>query len=394
MRFALLTATLALALASSSTAEAQFNPQGRNKKPHPAADATPARPAAHPPRAASKPTGATTAPKSSGEASASQPAERQDADGSERHGDRDALIARYLGAALAQPGAEFPIQRLVELYRERDGKLDALIAELERRAAGTGSDRYAALLGLAGVERLEGNPERAIESYTRASAEQPKNPAAELALAHLYEQRGDGASARTHFEQALARSTDPADRESILRSLRTLALDQRDFTNAARFQRELEQHSKGSFFVRAELGRELLARGENERAIDELKAVVKAAAGDNRVLAPAGATSGWRRRVRGNAKKRSRRSNKHSRPRAPRRAYGARCTKRSRMRIAPKIACPSSWRGSRRRARAMPTNCGCSRRSTKRAGASTRRSRRTSKRSRASPPTWPRDSRS
>ncbi|HSU41425.1 MAG TPA: tetratricopeptide repeat protein, partial [Polyangiaceae bacterium] len=37
----------------------------------------------------------------------------------------------------------------------------------------------------------------------------------------------------------------------------------------------------------AELGRELFARGENERAIDELKAVVKAAAGDNRVLAPA-----------------------------------------------------------------------------------------------------------
>jgi tetratricopeptide (TPR) repeat protein len=286
MRFALLTATAALVLASG-TAEAQFNPQGRNKKPHPASDAAPSHPAAHAPRAASKPAGATTAPKSTGEPSASKPAERQDADGSERHGDRDALIARYLGAALAQPGAEFPIQRLVELYRERDGKLDALIEELERRAAGTGGDRYAALLGLAGVERLEGNPERAIESYTRASAEQPKNPAAELALAHLYEQRGDGASARTHFEQALARSTDPADRESILRSLRSLALDQRDFTNAARFQRELEQHSKGSFFVRAELGRELLARGENERAIDELKAVVKAAAGDNRVLAPA-----------------------------------------------------------------------------------------------------------
>src|SRR5262249_43230206 len=152
---------------------------------------------------------------------------------------------------------------------------------------GAGGDRYAALLGLAAVERLEGNPERAIDSYTRASAEQPKNPAAELALAHLFEQRGDSTSARSHFEQELGRSSDPSEDESILRSLRTLALDQRDFTNAARFQRELEQQAKGSFFVRAELGRELLARGENERAIDELKAVVKAAAGDNRVLAPA-----------------------------------------------------------------------------------------------------------
>jgi tetratricopeptide (TPR) repeat protein/HEAT repeat protein len=286
MRLALLTATAALVLSSSGLCEAQFNPQGRTKKPHPASGGT-ARPASHP---TAKPSGASTA-KPSGEpttpkgANEREPGDRHE--GERRGSDREALIARYLGAAMAQPGAEFPIERLVELYRERDGKLDALTAELERRAAGTSGERYAALLGLAAVERLEGNPERAIESYARASAEQPKNPAAELALAHLYEQRGESASARTHFEQALARSSDPTERESILRSLRTLALDQRDFTNATRYQRELEQHSKGSFFVRAELGRELLARGENERAIDELKAVVKAAAGDNRVLAPA-----------------------------------------------------------------------------------------------------------
>ncbi|HEY3493082.1 MAG TPA: hypothetical protein VGK73_00280, partial [Polyangiaceae bacterium] len=123
----------------SGAAGAQFNPQGRGKKPKPAAGAKP-QSAAPKPRAAS-PAPATEAREP--RETAKKPA-------------TDALIQRYLGAALAQPGAEFPIQRLLELYRERDGKPDALIAELERRAGANGPERYAALLALAGVERLEG----------------------------------------------------------------------------------------------------------------------------------------------------------------------------------------------------------------------------------------------
>src|SRR3954467_15716619 len=113
MRLALLTASAALVLASAGKAEAQFNPHGRTKKTAPAPTRATPRPARAPSDQAARP----KTPES-GEA-----AER-------RGGDREALIARSLGAALAQPGAEFPIQRLVELYRERDGKLDALIAEL------------------------------------------------------------------------------------------------------------------------------------------------------------------------------------------------------------------------------------------------------------------------
>jgi cellulose synthase operon protein C len=270
----------ALVLVTTSTASAQFNPQGRTKKPKPPAgkgQPQPTRPRtpARPPADASKPTppadAAITTPKS---AEAKAPAS-------------DVLIARYLGAALAQPGADFPIQRLVELYRERDGKLDALIAELERRAAAAGSERYAALLALAGVQRLEGDLDRAIASYERAAKEQPKSAAVELALARLHEQRGDRASAKQRYERALERSNDDAEREQILRSLRALALELADFAAAERYQRELEKRARGSFFVRAELGRELLARGQHERAVGELEAVVKAASGDNRVLAPA-----------------------------------------------------------------------------------------------------------
>jgi cellulose synthase operon protein C len=267
-----------LVLAVASSASAQFNPQGRGKKPKPAAGAKPPKSQAAPKSAAPP------APTDGQSGGAREP--REPREGGKRPAS-DALIQRYLGAALAQPGADFPIQRLLELYRERDGKPDALIVELERRAAAGGPDRYAALLALAGVERLEGNLDRALQSYERAAAEQPKSTAAEVAIARLLEQRGDRAGARTRLERALSRTNDAAEREQMLRNLRSLSLDLRDFAEATRFQRELEKRAGGSFFVRAELGRELLNRGEFERAVTELGEVVKAAQGDNRVLAPA-----------------------------------------------------------------------------------------------------------
>ena len=73
--------------------------------------------------------------------------------------------------------------------------------------------------------------------------------------------------------------------------LRTL-MQLRSGSEALRRRQEVPQArssrgAKGSFFVRAELGRELMLRGEYERAAAEYEDVVKAAAGDNRVLAPA-----------------------------------------------------------------------------------------------------------
>lgn len=264
----------ALVLAGSSAAQAQFNPAGRSKKPKPGAGA---RPAAKPPAA-----------KSPARAPGAQPSKTPPAAAdAERGPPREALMARYLGAALAQPGVEFPLERLAELYRARDGNLDALIAELQKRAGAPGDERYAALLALAGIEQLEGKLDQALESYARASAEKPQAPAAELAIARLLERRGDRAGARDHFDKALARTKDDAEREQILRSLRTLSLDLSDHAAAQKYHEELVKRARGSFFVRAELGRELLARGQHERAVDELRKVVQAATGDNRVLAPA-----------------------------------------------------------------------------------------------------------
>jgi tetratricopeptide (TPR) repeat protein/HEAT repeat protein len=260
---------LALGAASAlpDTAHAQFNPQGR-KKARPGSAATRPKPAgASAPRAPAKP--------------ATSSASAVDGPSS------DALIARYAGIVLSQPGAPFPLGRLAQLYRDRDGKLDALIADFERRVRDGGSGRYNAEVALAGLYKLEGRYEQAVQSYEHAIKEQPTRSVAVVALAQLHTDRGDKARARQRFEQALPLLSAEADKEQTLRTLLQLALDTKDYGAAKNFHRQLVQRAKGSFFVRAELGRELMLRSEYERAVAEYREVLKAATGDNRVLAPA-----------------------------------------------------------------------------------------------------------
>jgi len=197
------------------------------------------------------------------------------------------LIERYVKIVLAQPGAPFPLQRLAQLYRDRDGKLDALVADLQSRAGTPGPEQYAATVALAGVDKLDGRPDAAILAYQIAIGQKPNDPVALLALAHLFQDRGDVAPARTHFERALALQTVAIDRSATLHALQALALDAKDWDAAKLWHASLVKLEPNSLFVKGELGREFYTRGEYERAEAELKEVVKAAQGDNRTLAPA-----------------------------------------------------------------------------------------------------------
>lgn len=198
-----------------------------------------------------------------------------------------ALIERYTKIVFAQPGAPFPLQRLAQLFRDRDGNLSVLEDVLHVVAGRPGPDQYSAAVALAGVYKLDGRADAAIAGYETAIAQRPSSPIAILALAHLLQDRGDLASARTSFERALALQTAAADRTQTLRPLMTIALDQKDWDAARQFHGELVKQEPNSVFVKGELGRELLARGEFERAEAELKEAAKALAGDNRALAPA-----------------------------------------------------------------------------------------------------------
>src|SRR5206468_2171232 len=66
-----------------------------------------------------------------------------------------------------------------------------------------------------------------------------------------------------------------------------LSLDGKDWAAAKDFHGQLVKMQPTSLFIRGELGRELYARGEYERAEAEFKELVTAAQGDNRTLAPA-----------------------------------------------------------------------------------------------------------
>lgn len=201
------------------------------------------------------------------------------------------LLERYTKVVLAQPGEPFPLQRLAQLYRDRDGNLAALVADFQKRAAEPGAERYAASVALAGIQKLSGRPEDAVHTYEQSIELSPSSPVAVLALAHLLQDRGDAVAARTRFEEALAlqmtQQASAASREQTLRTLMTLALDAKDYDAAKRFHAQIVRLEPSSLFVKGELGRELFARGEYEHAEAEFKDLVAAAAGDNRALAPA-----------------------------------------------------------------------------------------------------------
>jgi tetratricopeptide (TPR) repeat protein/HEAT repeat protein len=248
-----------------SISDAQFNPEGRQRsRPKPTAPAKPSTP---------KPSG-------SGTGATERRAEQATTS-------TDALIERYARIVLEQPGAAFPLQRLSELYRARDGKLDALIARFEALAAEAGPGRHNALVALGGVYRQAGEPERAAERLEQAIVERPNSAVALEALGQLKSQRGDKKGAVERFEQALRHVKGGPEREQLQRTVIGLWLDLGNYDAAKQHHDELVQRSGGSFFVRSELGRALYQRGAYERAVAEFRRVATAAAGDNRVLAAA-----------------------------------------------------------------------------------------------------------
>ena len=188
---------------------------------------------------------------------------------------------------MARPSEPFPLRRLAELYRQRDGNLDKLIAELQQRMAGGGGDAWSAKVALAGIHRINNKVDEAIALYREASRERPTEMGPLRALAEVLLDAGNLTESRQLYDQVLAKVTAQVDKESLLRTLVRIALDQKDYEGAKGYHAKLVTLAQGSVFVRAELGRELLQRGEFALAEAEYRGLVTASAGDNRALAPA-----------------------------------------------------------------------------------------------------------
>ncbi len=231
-RFAfVLSLTLASAAAASSVtrpAFADFDPDGRGKKKPP----KPGGGGSHGP------------PTAQGNPPTAQPTKPPDKGDDGRS--TEALIARYTGIVMAQPGATFPIQRLTQLYRERDGNLAKLIEEFEKRAADGSEGSWAAKIALAGFYKAEGRYDDAVKTYEAASADKPKEAAPILALAQLKIDRGElRQGQRAEEEKALPLLKEGVSKSSRRRCIlmERLCLDMKDFDAAKTYHDALVARS-------------------------------------------------------------------------------------------------------------------------------------------------------
>ncbi len=215
---------------------------------------------------------------------ASSAAPRQDSSEETR---RNRLITRYGKLIIEQPGEEVPLVRLGELVRKRDGSLEHLLQALTKQAESADStQRYGALLALSYYLKEDGRLEQASEQIERAIALAPQQGAAHLRKGHILSEQGRHEEARRSFEKALE-GTQEGERTFLLRTLRSLSLDLKDFEGARRYHKKLTEKSRGNTYLQGELGRELLNRGWSEEAIEELTRVVKLQQTDPRALGPA-----------------------------------------------------------------------------------------------------------
>jgi len=255
---------------------AQFNARGRRPPPSSAAPARPAAPA----RTPAGPSQATRPNQPSPEPVVAAPA------GTTTQDETNVLIERYRKVALDRPGDQVAILRLVELFRQRDGNPNALVAELEAAALAGGERAFAAQLALAVVAQNMGDLARARRALSEVTGTWPKRPEGHVAEAHLSQSVGDLPGARTSLERALPLETGVA-KEETLAELWQLCLELSDLECARRHHGALVRLARGNGFVAGELGRALLARGQHREALDELRRVARAAEGDRRVLVPA-----------------------------------------------------------------------------------------------------------
>ena len=260
---------ISLSLVWAEPASADFNPFGRKRKS--------SRKVTKPKRGTSTSRRRTPAPKRKKATRATQQTRTK------------ALIKRYTAIVLSQPGVAFPLARLAELYRTRDGNLDKLLIDFEkrRRDSQSTSEQYTLTVSLAGLYAEAGREAEAIALYQAGIKAKPTDPIALLALSELHQNKNRPELAVELLEQAVNYLKNATNKELRQRELLELYLGLQRFDDAKRVHKELVKRAKGSYFVRAELGRALLDRQQYQRAEVELRELVKAVRGDYRAQAPA-----------------------------------------------------------------------------------------------------------
>ena len=195
------------------------------------------------------------------------------------------LIARYRRILDADPRETFAFQRLLELYRDRDGGLDVLVAALEAERAAD-AEAFAPLMLLGHLAKARGELGVAETHYRGAQRLRPRDPVPWVALGRVLVSSNDLTAAREALEAGLERTREDQDRRELRRELAELALDAGDFDTAAGHFAALARGPGAGPTARTAYARALLARDQTERAIAAYREALAALRGDNRVLAP------------------------------------------------------------------------------------------------------------
>jgi tetratricopeptide (TPR) repeat protein len=219
----------------------------------------------------------------------------------------DQQRARYLRLLLADPAQRFAFDRLLQLYRARDGNLDGLATELAELATNNGTapaltpsgiaervrggaslkgHAYALVLLRAQVDAARGERDAARAGFDQAAALAPASGAALLAQAQLERQAGDAARAAALLERALGRAKTAAERALVLRELAQLALAREDYATAEHRFAELSAATRGGTYQATEYARALTAAGQHARAVSAYEKAIAGLRGDDRVLPP------------------------------------------------------------------------------------------------------------
>lgn len=197
----------------------------------------------------------------------------------------DVLIQRYRAVLEADPRESFAFHRLLDLYRERDGNIDALVTELEQRVADE-PEAFAPRMLLGHIQKAQSRNEDALGHYRRAAELRPNDPAPHQAIGAIHRAADRPAEARASFERALEHTREDTAQQELLRALGEIALDQADYDAARGFFDRVARGSGSSVYLMMEYARALAARNLHERAIAEYDRVLQRLRGDNRVVPP------------------------------------------------------------------------------------------------------------
>jgi tetratricopeptide (TPR) repeat protein len=197
-----------------------------------------------------------------------------------------ASLARHFELALARPEDEAAFERLSALYRERDGGLARLGAELDARVASIPAG--AALTLRARVHELAGELDAARAAFERAAQLSPALRAPIVLAARLERRAGALERAQALLTRAseLSKTGAPVDREAVVEELAEVALERKDFDAAASAFESLAVARKDSPFAATAFARALAAHGEHVRAAIEYRRQLARLHGDVRVTAP------------------------------------------------------------------------------------------------------------